>query len=80
MPQHQDQQRQQRQTELQKQVAPSRTATASVAPQGDRYYTEAEASRLWDKVKVLYVNGQNDEGRRIENELSLAEAQGRIRG
>jgi hypothetical protein len=79
-PQQQDQQRQQRQTELQKQVAPSRTATASVAPQGDRYYTEAEASRLWDKVKVLYVNGQNDEGRRIENELSLAEAQGRIRG
>ena len=78
--QPQDQQRQQRQTELQRQVAPSRTATASTAPQGERFYTEAENNRMWNKVKELYSKGQNDEAAKIESELSQAMMQGRIRG
>lgn len=76
----QDQQRQQRQTELQRQVAPSRTATASTVPQGERFYTEAEISRLWNRVRELAIAGQNDEAAKLDRELSLAEVQGRVRG
>jgi enoyl reductase-like protein len=68
------------QQELRQQVAPPKTATPqSNVPQGERVYTEAEANRLWDKVTKLYTQGKNDEGLSLENELSAAYAQGRIR-
>lgn len=68
------------QQELRQQVAPPKTATPqSNVPQGERVYTEAEANRLWDKVTKLYTQGKNDEGLSLENELSAAYSQGRIR-
>jgi len=75
-----DQQRQQRQTELERQVQPTRKASASTPSQGERFYTEAEATRLWNKVRTLYSQGKNEEADSLETELTHATVQGRIRG
>ena len=67
-------------TELKSQVAPSRSAT-SAAPANNqpRTYTEAEAGQLFDKVGMLYRQGKNEEGAKLEAELSDAFVSGRIR-
>lgn len=77
--QAQDQQRQQRKTELERQTQPTRTASASSVPAGERIYTEVEFNRLWDKVRDLYAKGQNDEANQLDIELSQAATQGRVR-
>jgi hypothetical protein len=71
----------QRQTELNRQVQPTRTASSSsVAPAGARVYTEAEMSRLWDKVRQMNVAGKYEEAKKLDTELSDALIHGRIRG
>jgi len=77
--QAQDQQRQQRKTELERQTQPTRTASASSVPAGERIYTEAEFNRLWNKVRELYAKGQNDEANQLDIELTQATMQGRVR-
>lgn len=66
--------------ELERQVAPSRTATASAPVQGtEKFYTEAEMTRLFAKVRDLNIQGKYDEAQKLEAELSLAYVQGRVR-
>lgn len=77
--QEQQQERQQRKTELERQVQPSRTASSSTVPQAGRIYTEVEANRLWNKVRELYASGKNDEASPLEAELTHAYTSGRIR-
>lgn len=77
--QAQDQQRQMRKTELERQTQPTRTASASSVPVGERIYTEAESNRLWNKVRELYSKGRNDEANHLEHELTQALVQGRVR-
>lgn len=71
------------QSELQSQVAPSRTTTATVstaATADQRFYTEVEASRLFDKVGTLNRAGKYEEASKLESELTLAYQTGRVRG
>lgn len=72
--------RQVRQKELERQVTPTRANTASSTPSAaDRIYTEAEVNRLFNKVRELNVSGKYEEASRLENELSAAYMQGRVR-
>jgi hypothetical protein len=72
--------RQQRQTELNRQVQPTRTASASSVPQGQKLYTESDAARLFHKVRELNLKGKYDEASQLEAELSAAYVEGRVRG
>jgi len=74
------QERQQRQTELSRQVQPTRSAATSTVPQGQKLYTEADASRLFHKVRELNTKGKHDEANQLETELTSAYLEGRIRG
>lgn len=78
----QETERQQRQTELQHQITPSRSSTASsTAPAANtRLYTEAEMVNQFSKVRTLNVAGKYDEAAKLEAELSDAYIQGRVRG
>jgi hypothetical protein len=71
----------QRQSELQRQVQPSPVSASSPPTPNtkDRVYTEAEATRLFNKVRDLNVAGKYEEANQLENELSLAYMQGRVR-
>lgn len=73
-------QRDQRQTELSRQVQPARNATSSTPSSGERFYTEAEAGRLFDKVRVLNTEGRYEEAAKLDADLSNAYVQGRVRG
>jgi len=70
-----------RQAELEKQVAPSRTATATPTPKdtGKKVYTEAEAERAWDKVRTLNTSGRYDDALKLEAEITAAYVEGRVR-
>jgi hypothetical protein len=71
----------QRQTELNRQVQPTRTASSSSTPSAnERFYTEVEMSRLFDKVAQLNRAQKYDEARKLEADLSEAYVQGRVRG
>lgn len=72
-------QRNQRQTELQRQVQPARTATTPAQSTEARVYTEAEIGRLFDKVSVLNRQGKFEEASTLEAELDSAYLQGRVR-
>ena len=67
--------------ELERQVAPTRSNAASSvsAPEG-RVYTEAEASRQFNKVSELNRRGKYDEANKLEAELTNAYMHGRVRG
>lgn len=74
--------RQQRQTELERQITPTRTtATTSVTPTAnDRVYTEAEVTAGFNRVRQLNISGKYDEASKLEAELSEAYMTGRVRG
>lgn len=77
----QQQEQQQRQKELERQVQPSRNASSSAQSQpAAKFYTEAEASRLFDRVRQLNIQGKHDEASSLEAELTNAYTQGRVRG
>ena len=73
------QERDQRQKELERQVQPSRNPTGSNAQPSAKLYTEPEISRLFDKVRQLNVQGKYDEASSLEAELTNAYIQGRVR-
>ena len=68
--------------ELRSQVAPSRTvpAPAPDVKEGEKYYTEKEAGRLFDKVSSLNRAGKYEEALKLEAELTAAYNAGRVRG
>jgi hypothetical protein len=74
--------RQQRQTELERQVTPSRTTTVAttVVAQNNRVYTEAEMNTQFNTVRQLNIAGKYEEAAKLEAELSEAYMQGRVRG
>lgn len=64
--------------ELQRQVAPSKSAAATATPQGKRIYSAAEFSAEMDKVVRMGKARQYDESAALENELNAALAEGRV--
>lgn len=74
--------RQQRQTELERQITPTRanTAPSTASSVKDRIYTEAVMTREFNKVKELNLVGKYEDAAKLENELSEAYMQGRVRG
>lgn len=69
----------QRQVELAKQVQPSRSqATPAPTSHGKATYTEAQCSALWNKVRKLNIEGRNDDAAKLEAELTMAYAEGRV--
>lgn len=69
-----------RQSELQSQVAPSRSMSSSATPVNaqERSYTAKEWDTLFDKVALLNRQGKTDEASRLETELSAAYTAGRV--
>ena len=67
--------------ELRSQVAPSRTVSASApsSKEGEKFYTEAEAGRLFDKVSSLNRAGKYEEASKLDAELTAAYNHGRVR-
>lgn len=75
----QQEQQDQRDLELARQVQPTRTASGSTTAPQVKYYTEAEASRLFDKVRRLNTQGKYDEANTLEAEVTVAYQEGRVR-
>jgi hypothetical protein len=71
-----------RKVELERQVTPSRSASATQAPAqqpGPKAYTEAQANKVWDKVMELSKAGRYDEAAKLEAEITAAYTEGRVR-
>lgn len=71
-----------RQTELEKQVAPNRTASSSRAQttgKEPRVWREREVQDAWQKIRVLNTRGNVDEAAKLEAELTAAYLEGRVR-
>ena len=72
--------RAQRQTELEKQVAPNRSANTSKTPSaGAKLYTEREVQAAWQKVRTLNQRGDYAGAEKLEAELTAAYLEGRVR-
>lgn len=69
-----------RQREMRLQAQPSRTTTGSAAAASPVFYTEAEATRMFEKVRKLNQAGKNEEANTLETEVSAAYMEGRVRG
>lgn len=67
--------------ELRSQVAPNRTVAAPApdARGGEKFYTEAEASKAFDRVSALNRAGKYEEASKLEAELTSAYNAGRVR-
>ena len=68
--------------ELQAQISPSRSNSASTPHEGNedtRTYTASEASSLWDKVAQLNRTGKYDEASKLDTTLTQAYQTGRVR-
>lgn len=71
-----------RQSELEKQVAPNRSASsASVKSTGRdaKVYSEREVNNVWTKIRTLNTRGQYDEAAKLEAEITAAYLEGRVR-
>ena len=71
-----------RQAELEKQVAPNRSAGPR-GRQGDgqnsKVWTQQQLAQAWDKVRVLNTRGRYDEAAKLEAEVTAAYMDGRVR-
>jgi chemotaxis protein histidine kinase CheA len=71
-----------RQTELEKQVAPNRsassTATRSVGKSA-KIYSQGELTTAWTKIRTLSSDGKYDDAAKLEAELTLAYMEGRVK-
>lgn len=73
---------QQRQTELEKQVAPNRSGNGSRTQsvgKDSKIYSEREVEAVWNKIQTLTVRGQADEAAKLEAEITTAYIEGRVR-
>lgn len=64
--------------ELQRQVAPSKSAAATATPTGKKVYSAAEFNAEMNKVIALGKQRQYDDATALENELNAALAEGRV--
>ena len=74
--------RQQRQTELEKQVAPNRSANSvrtQSANQNSKIYSPREVDNAWTKVRTLNTKGKYADAEKLEAELTAAYMEGRVR-
>ena len=71
-----------RQAELEKQVAPNRSAN-SVATKAvgkeSKIYSEREIKGAWDRIRSLNTRGQIDDAAKLEAEITAAYLEGRVR-
>ena len=71
-----------RETELEKQVAPNRsassTATRSVGKDA-KIYSANELTKSWNKIRTLSSDGKYDDAAKLEAELTLAYMEGRVK-
>lgn len=69
-----------RQTELNRQVAPSRGASASVPQtQTAKVYTTADIDKMFIKVRDLNIAQKYDQAAKLEAEINAAYVEGRVR-
>ena len=70
-----------RQTELEKQVAPNRSANSSSKSVGReaKIYSQGELERNWNKIRTLNTSGKYDDAAKLEAELTLAYMEGRVK-
>ena len=74
--------KQNRKTELEKQVAPNRSANSTrtqSAAQNSKIYSTREVDNAWTKVRTLNTRGQYAEAEKLEAELTVAYMEGRVR-
>jgi len=74
--------RDQRQTELEKQVAPNRSANSvrtQSANQNSKIYSPREVDTAWTKVRALNTKGKYADAEKLEAELTVAYMEGRVR-
>ena len=71
-----------RDTELEKQVAPNRsassTATTSVGREA-KIYSQGELTKSWNKIRTLSSEGKYDDAAKLEAELTRAYMEGRVK-
>lgn len=70
-----------RQAELEKQVAPNRTANSQSARSTGKeakIYSQREVEAGWNKIRVLNTKGQTDAAAKLEAELTVAYLEGRV--
>lgn len=71
-----------RQTELEKQVTPSRSAstvTNKSSSKDSKVYSEKELDRGWTKIRDLNSQGKYDDAEKLEAELTVAYMEGRVK-
>ena len=74
--------RDQRQSELEKQVAPNRSANSvrtQSANQNSKIYSPKEVDNAWTKVRALNTKGKYADAEKLEAELTAAYMEGRVR-
>lgn len=71
-----------RQTELQKQVAPNRSAgnaSRQSSSQNAKIYSQREAENAWQKITALNIRGKPEEAAKLEAEITAAYMENRVR-
>ena len=71
-----------RQTELEKQVTPSRSASTVASKSSNnssKVYSEKELDRGWTKIRDLNAQGKYDDAEKLEAELTVAYMEGRVK-
>ena len=74
--------RQTRQAELEKQVAPNRSAnSANTKSVGKdvKVYSEREIAAAWTKIRTLNTRHKYDEAQKLEADITTAYLEGRVR-
>jgi len=77
-----DEDRSDRQAELDKQVAPNRTANSPTTPsagKGTKVYSAREVEAVWTKIRTLNTRGKTEESAKLEAEITTAYLEGRVR-
>lgn len=71
-----------RQAELEKQVAPNRSANSTrtqSAGKDAKIYSEREVNGVWDKIRQLNTRGKLDEAAKLEADITAAYLEGRVK-
>jgi len=76
------QERQTRQAELEKQVAPNRSANSATTKsvgKDAKFYSEREIAAAWNKIRTLNTRHKYDEATKLEADITTAYLEGRVR-
>ena len=76
------QERQNRQAELEKQVAPNRSANSATTKsvgKDAKFYSEREIAAAWNKIRTLNTRHKYDEATKLEADITTAYLEGRVR-